>query len=47
MLARFAALDALQSRPIVGQTLSNMKEFLVARRGLVKDRVANRDKRFT
>ena len=40
MLARFGALDALQARPIVSQTLSDMKELLVARRGLVKDRVA-------
>ena len=45
MLARFGALDALQARPMVSQTLSDMKELLVARRGLVKDRVAasNRD----
>lgn len=40
MLARFGALDALQDRPMVSQTLSDMKELLVARRGLVKDRVA-------
>ena len=40
MLARFGALDALQTRPVVSQTLSTMKELLVARRGLVKDRVA-------
>jgi transposase len=40
MLARFGALDALQARPMVSQTLSDMKELLVARRGLVKDRVA-------
>lgn len=40
MLARFGALDALQSRPVVSQTISDMKELLVARRGLVKDRVA-------
>ncbi|MBV9119137.1 MAG: IS110 family transposase [Chloroflexi bacterium] len=40
MLARFGALDALQTRPVVNQTLSDMKELLVARRGLVKDRVA-------
>jgi transposase len=40
MLARFGALDALQTRSIVSQTLSDMKELLVARRGLVKDRVA-------
>lgn len=40
MLARFGALDALQARPLVSQTLSDMKELLVARRGLIKDRVA-------
>jgi transposase len=40
MLARFGALDALQTRPVVSQTISDMKELLVARRGLVKDRVA-------
>ena len=40
MLARFGALDALHARPMVSQTLSEMKELLVARRGLVKDRVA-------
>lgn len=40
MLARFGALDELQSRPMVSQTLSEMKDLLVARRGLVKDRVA-------
>lgn len=40
MLARFGTLDALQTRPIVSEALSNMKELLVARRGLVKDRVA-------
>ena len=40
MLARFGALDALQARPMVSQTLIDMKELLVARRGLVKDRTA-------
>lgn len=40
MLARFGALDALQATPMMSQTLSDMKELLVARRGLVKDRVA-------
>jgi transposase len=40
MLARFGALEALQARPMISQTLSDMKELLVARRGLVKDRVA-------
>lgn len=45
MLARFGALDELQDRPMISPTLSDMKELLVARRGLVKDRVAasNRD----
>ena len=40
MLARFGALDELPARPVVSQTLDAMKELLVARRGLVKDRVA-------
>ena len=40
MLARFGALGELQARPMVSQTISDMKELLVARRGLVKDRVA-------
>ena len=40
MLARFGALDALQTRPVISQTLSDMKELLVGRRGLVKDEVA-------
>ena len=40
MLARFGALDALQIRPAVSQTLGTMRELLTARRGLVKDRVA-------
>lgn len=40
MLARFGALDALQTQPVISQTLSDMKDLLVARRGLVKDRVA-------
>ena len=45
MLARFGALDEVQATPMLSQTLSDMKELLVARRGLVKDRVAatNRD----
>lgn len=47
MLARFGALDALQTRPIVSQTLSTMKELLVARRGLVKDRVAATNRNHT
>ena len=47
MLARFGALDALQTRPIVSQTLSDMKELLVARRGLVKDRVAATNRNHT
>ena len=40
MLARFGALDELQPRPVVSETLQTMKELLVARRGLIKDRVA-------
>ena len=40
MLARFGALDELQPRAIVSETLSEMKDLLVARRGLIKDRVA-------
>ena len=36
MLARFDALDAVQIRPVVSQTLSTLKELLVARRGLVR-----------
>lgn len=40
MLARFGALGELQPRPMPSQTLCSMKELLVARRGLVKDRVA-------
>ena len=47
MLARFGALDALQVRPMVSQTLSDMKELLVARRGLVKDRVAASNRNHT
>ena len=47
MLARFGALDALQVRPTVSQTLSDMKELLVARRGLVKDRVAASNRNHT
>lgn len=38
--AHFGALDALQTRPAVSQTLGTMKELLAARRDLVKDRVA-------
>ena len=46
MLTRFGALDELQTRAMLNQTLSDMKELLVARRALVKDRVAatNRDR---
>ena len=47
MLARFGALDALQVRPMVSQTLSDMKELLAARRGLVKDRVAASNRNHT
>ena len=44
MLTRFGALDALQTRPVISQTLSDMKDLLVARRGLVNDRVAATDR---
>ncbi|MFT8247228.1 IS110 family transposase [Roseomonas sp. BN140053] len=47
MLARFGALDALQARPMVSQALSNIKELLVARRGLVKDRIATSNRNHT
>lgn len=40
MLARFGALCQLPARPGVSETLADMKELLVARRALVKDRVA-------
>jgi transposase len=45
MLARFAALLEPPVRPVVSVTLDDMKELQVARRALVKDRVAalNRD----
>jgi len=46
ILARFGALDALQTRPVISQTLSDMKELLVARRGLVKDRVAANNRNY-
>jgi transposase len=47
MLARFAALHEPPARPVVSATLDAMKELHVARRALVKDRVAarNRDHR--
>jgi transposase len=47
MLARFAALLEPPVRPVVSATLDAMKELHVARRALVKDRVAarNRDHR--
>jgi transposase len=47
MLARFAALLEPPVRPVVSVTLDAMKELQVARRALVKDRVAarNRDHR--
>ena len=47
MLARFGALDELQARPMVSQTISDMKELLVARRALVKDRVAATNRNHT
>ncbi|HEV2068126.1 MAG TPA: IS110 family transposase [Thermomicrobiales bacterium] len=40
MLARFAALLEPPVRPVVSATLDTMKELHMARRGLVKDRVA-------
>jgi transposase len=40
MLARFGAMAELPVRPVVSQTLDDLKELLVARRALVKDRVA-------
>ena len=40
MLARFGALIEPPSRPVVSETLDQMKELHVARRALVKDRVA-------
>ncbi len=45
MLARFGTLVELQARSIVSETLDAMKELLVGRRALVKDRAAalNRD----
>lgn len=45
MLARFGALEELQTRPALSPTLDEMKQLLAARRALVKDRVAatNRD----
>jgi transposase len=39
VLSRFGALDALQVRPMVSQTLNDMNQLFIARRGLVKDRV--------
>ncbi|MGI8568266.1 MAG: IS110 family transposase [Methylocella sp.] len=44
MLARSRALMELQARPIAGETLDAMKELLAARRGLVKDRAAAKDR---
>ena len=45
MLARFGALGELQPRALVSQSLDDLKELLVARRALIKDRTAaiNRD----
>jgi transposase len=40
MLARFGAMAELPVRPIVSQTIDEMKELLVARRALIKDRIA-------
>ncbi len=40
MLARFGAMLALPARPVVSQTIDDLRELLGARRALVKDRVA-------
>jgi len=47
MLARFAALLEPPVRPVVSATLDTMKELDVARRALVKNRVAARDRDHT
>jgi transposase len=47
MLARFAALLEPPVRPVVSATLDAMKELQVARRALVKDRVAARNRGHT
>ena len=46
MLARFGALAELQARPVISQAIDDLKELLVARRALIKDRTAtlNREK---
>jgi transposase len=44
MLARFAALLEPPVRPVVSATLDAMKELQVARRALVKDRIAARNR---
>jgi len=41
MLARFGALVELPAQAVVSETLDSMKELLVARRALVKDRTAS------
>ena len=40
MLARFAALIELPARPVVSDTLAEMKDLQVARRALIEDRTA-------
>ena len=40
MLARFGAMAELQGRALVSQTIDELKELLVARRALIKDRTA-------
>jgi transposase len=47
MLARFAALLEPQARAVVSATLDQMKELHVARRALVKDRIATRNRDHT
>ena len=46
MLARFGALAGLPARPAISQAIDDLRELLVARRALVKDRTAalNRQK---
>ena len=47
MLARYGALIEPAARPMVSQTLDEMKELHVARRALVKDRVAAQNREHT
>ena len=45
MLARFGALIEPPARPLVSQTLDELKQLHVARRALIKDRVAAQNRR--